>query len=106
VILLGADTASDCGQHIVFADLGCCSEEITGDNQLHELLDLHTHRAIICASGFGTLQAAHCLLAGQFGRVTKVDLGKVRRTQLGRLLGHVLPRNLHPLFQRQRIQRR
>ena len=40
VILLRADASGDGGEHVVFADLGRGAQEVAGDDQLHELLDL------------------------------------------------------------------
>src|ERR1700675_1316912 len=104
MIFLRADASGDGGEHVVFPNLGGGAEEVPGHDQLHEVSDLHAHGAPFGASRLGAFEAAQRFLTGEFGRVAQIDFGEVGGAQLRELLGHVLPRNFHPLFERQRIQ--
>ena len=77
VIFLRANTSRDSGKHVVFTNLGGGAQEISGNDQLHELSYLHAYRAFVRARRLGAFQTTQRLLAGQFGRITQVDFGEV-----------------------------
>ena len=98
VIFLRANASRDSGKHVVFTNLGGGPQEIAGNDQLHELTNLHAYRAFVRASRLGAFKTTQRLLAGQFGRVTQVDFSEVGGPQLRQLLGHMLPGHFHALF--------
>ncbi len=77
VIFLRTHASGNGGQHVVFSNLRRRAEKIAGHNQLHELLYLYTHRAIVGAGRLGALQAAQRFLPREFGTVAEIHLAEI-----------------------------
>ena len=106
MVFLGTDAAGNRGKHVVFADLGRCSQKIAGDNQLHELLHVDADWTFIRTCRLRAFQTAQRFLPGQFCGVAQVYLAEVVGADLRKLFRHLLARHLHALFEGKRIQRR
>jgi len=104
VIFLRTDSTSDGGQDVVFANFGGGGEEFAGDDQLNKFTDIDAHGAFVRAGGLRAFEAAQGLLPCEFGGISQVDFGEVMGAHLGKLLRHVLARDFHAFFQRQRVQ--
>ena len=81
---LRADATGDCGQGIVFAQLGCGGEIVARINEGYNLFDFYADRAIDYAGGFGAGKASRGFSEGFGGRQAEVYFFKVAATDLGR----------------------